>query len=373
MFASRPELYGPQAQPPKPLSPRQEPPLLPAAGPAALRELHRGQLAAAPAAAPALLQHLRLLPLGRRPGRRDGRSAAQPGPAGLVGDGSCATAIAARPRHPVFVALARDDPPVRHPHRPLRRPAGGLPAGPARDALRERRASCSTTAATRPIRSAGWCCTWASATRPSGRGWPTRICTGLQLANFWQDVARDWDRGRIYLPLADCRRFGYDEAMFARRECNEAFRRLMAAEVDQAEGCSASGLPLVRNHAAGAAARRGVVHPRGTGYPGGYPPTELRCLVGPARRLPSGETASGAELLVATEARDVMNLSPANLEASYAACRRLSRQAGSNFPAAFLLLPREKRRAMDALYAFMRHSDDLVDSPQPGSPAAGTL
>ncbi len=54
------------------------------------------------------------------------------------------------------------------------------------------------------------------------------ICTGLQLANFCQDVAGDWDRGRIYLPQADCRRFGYTEAMFARRECNEAFRRLMA-------------------------------------------------------------------------------------------------------------------------------------------------
>ena len=40
------------------------------------------------------------------------------------------------------------------------------------------------------------------------------ICTGLQLANFCQDVARDWDRGRIYLPQADCRRFGYDEAVF---------------------------------------------------------------------------------------------------------------------------------------------------------------
>src|SRR4051794_22415222 len=27
-----------------------------------------------------------------------------------------------------------------------------------------------------------------------------RVCTGLQLANFWQDVARDWDIGRVYLP-----------------------------------------------------------------------------------------------------------------------------------------------------------------------------
>lgn len=61
------------------------------------------------------------------------------------------------------------------------------------------------------------------------------VCTGLQLANFCQDVPRDWDRGRIYLPQADCRRFGYNEACFARRECNEAFCQLLAARVDHAE------------------------------------------------------------------------------------------------------------------------------------------
>jgi squalene synthase HpnC len=71
------------------------------------------------------------------------------------------------------------------------------------------------------------------------------ICTGLQLANFCQDVALDWEQGRVYLPLAHCRQFGYDEAMFARRELNEAFRRLLAAEVAEAEGWLRRGLPLV--------------------------------------------------------------------------------------------------------------------------------
>ena len=71
------------------------------------------------------------------------------------------------------------------------------------------------------------------------------VCTGLQLANFWQDVAGDWDRGRVYLPQEHCRRFGYDASMFARRECNEAFRRLLAAEVSEAEAWLRRGLPLV--------------------------------------------------------------------------------------------------------------------------------
>jgi len=73
------------------------------------------------------------------------------------------------------------------------------------------------------------------------------VCTGLQLANFCQDVARDWERGRIYLPMTDCQRFGYAEASFEKRECNDAFRRLLAVEVEQAEGFLRAGLPLVKS------------------------------------------------------------------------------------------------------------------------------
>lgn len=72
------------------------------------------------------------------------------------------------------------------------------------------------------------------------------VCTGLQLANFCQDVALDWERGRVYLPQTHCRQFGYEEAMFARREYNEAFRRLMAAETAEAEGWLRRGLSLIQ-------------------------------------------------------------------------------------------------------------------------------
>src|SRR5437588_11923052 len=53
---------------------------------------------------------------------------------------------------------------------------------------------------------------------------------------------------------------------------------------------------------------------------------------------------------------------------SYDACSRITRAAKSSFPLAFRLLPPAKRRAMDALYAFMRVTDDLAD--EPGDPAA---
>lgn len=50
-------------------------------------------------------------------------------------------------------------------------------------------------------------------------------------------------------------------------------------------------------------------------------------------------------------------------DASYAACRQIVRRSGSNFPLAFRLLPPPGRRAMDALYAFLRLTDDLADEP----------
>ena len=56
-----------------------------------------------------------------------------------------------------------------------------------------------------------------------------------------------------------------------------------------------------------------------------------------------------------------MTFSRDDIETSYGFCRQASRRAGSNFHVGFLLLPREKRRAMEALYAFMRHTDDLAD------------
>ena len=54
--------------------------------------------------------------------------------------------------------------------------------------------------------------------------------------------------------------------------------------------------------------------------------------------------------------------------ASYRYCRHLTQSAGSSFPVAFRLLPAARRRAMDALYAFCRVSDDLADGP--GDPEA---
>ena len=54
-----------------------------------------------------------------------------------------------------------------------------------------------------------------------------------------------------------------------------------------------------------------------------------------------------------------------SLDDSYAACQRITRATASNFYYSFLVLPRAKRRSMCALYAFLRHTDDLGDNRQP--------
>ncbi len=60
-----------------------------------------------------------------------------------------------------------------------------------------------------------------------------------------------------------------------------------------------------------------------------------------------------------------MTDSSGNLRRSHAACRRVARAAGSNFYPCFFLLGPARRRAMVAVYAFMRHTDDLADSDHP--------
>jgi squalene synthase HpnC len=69
-------------------------------------------------------------------------------------------------------------------------------------------------------------------------------CTGLQLANFWQDVSRDYEKGRIYLPIEDLHRFGVTEQDLASKNNSRRFRQLMAFEVERARDWFERGLPL---------------------------------------------------------------------------------------------------------------------------------
>ena len=75
--------------------------------------------------------------------------------------------------------------------------------------------------------------------------WSDSICTGLQLANFWQDVSRDLDINRIYLPKEDRDKFGVTRDELFARDTTDGFLELMKYEVDFARDLLESGLPLV--------------------------------------------------------------------------------------------------------------------------------
>jgi squalene synthase HpnC len=133
--------------------------------------------------------------------------------------------------HPVFVALGDT---IRQ---------FDIPIEPLADllvAFRLAYCRCSANPVGRLVLCLGRCCD------DDRRRLSDEVCAGLQLANFCQDVARDWDRGRIYLPQDACRAAGYGLEMFQRREMNAAFRDLLAGQVDEAEACLRRGAPLGR-------------------------------------------------------------------------------------------------------------------------------
>ena len=70
-------------------------------------------------------------------------------------------------------------------------------------------------------------------------------CAALQLTNFWQDVSRDYAKGRIYIPLEDMETFDYTEEELARHEVTDGFRQLMRFQVERARDLFEKGLPLV--------------------------------------------------------------------------------------------------------------------------------
>jgi squalene synthase HpnC len=71
-----------------------------------------------------------------------------------------------------------------------------------------------------------------------------RVCTALQLINFWQDIGRDAARGRCYVPLADARRAGVDLADLRPGADTSATRGLLRGLCDWSESLMREGAPL---------------------------------------------------------------------------------------------------------------------------------
>jgi len=70
------------------------------------------------------------------------------------------------------------------------------------------------------------------------------ICTALQLINFWQDVAKDYAIGRVYIPQDELTQFKIDEVNIAQGIVNDGWHELMKFQVDRTRNMMMSGKPL---------------------------------------------------------------------------------------------------------------------------------
>jgi len=71
------------------------------------------------------------------------------------------------------------------------------------------------------------------------------ICTGLQIVEHLQDVAEDFQAGRVYLPAEDLRSYGCTEEDLADSATPPQLRRLISFEADRAGSLISQGAPLV--------------------------------------------------------------------------------------------------------------------------------
>ncbi len=72
-----------------------------------------------------------------------------------------------------------------------------------------------------------------------------KICTALQLTNFWQDVEVDLQKDRVYLPEDDIRKFGYSYDELFAKKCDERFVKLMEFEVVRTKDLFEQGKKLI--------------------------------------------------------------------------------------------------------------------------------
>jgi len=132
----------------------------------------------------------------------------------------------------------------------------GVPAQPLLDLIQANRQDQQVTRYPTYEELAGYCelsanpvgqivlCIFGAAT-PERIKLSDRICTALQLAEHWQDVAEDLANGRIYLPAEDLDRFKVTETDLAVPSAGPGVRNLMRFETDRAQKLMDEGAPLV--------------------------------------------------------------------------------------------------------------------------------
>ena len=213
-------------------------------------------------------------------------------------------------------------------------------------------------------------------------------CTALQLANFWQDVSRDLEKGRIYIPLDAAAHHGVSEDDIVFRRFGNNYVALMKDLIGRTRILFNQGLPLSQQVEGKLSVdlemfRRGGLAVLDAIAAQGYDTLHQRPSISKAKqagllgRILLGQFFTRKRHSIASKSADSATARPigatesqratpeetANLDLahSYEACWNLAREAHSNFYYAFFLLPKGKRDGIASLYAFMRLVDNVAD------------
>ena len=220
-----------------------------------------------------------------------------------------------------------------------------------------------------------------------------QTCTALQLANFWQDVSRDLEKGRTYVPLDALAAHGLTEADIVHKQFDARYVALMKSLIARTRTIFETGMPLANTvepflrvdlemFSRGGLAILDAIEASGYNTLEHRPALTKwkqisllgRALVtmlfsrsssGPPAGFPGAKRSGPSRPTEPTTIRPVAAIAPysESVRASYAACNRIARAARSSFYLAFFGLPKEKRNALCALYAFMRLVDNVSDEP----------
>ncbi|MFZ0884962.1 MAG: squalene synthase HpnC [Candidatus Acidiferrales bacterium] len=222
-----------------------------------------------------------------------------------------------------------------------------------------------------------------------------QTCTALQLANFWQDVSRDLEKGRIYIPLEALAAHGLSEADIVNKRFGARYVALMKSLIARTRAIFDAGMPLAKTVAPflrvdlemfsrGGLAILDAIETSGYNTLEHRPAltkwTQLSLLGRTLITMPfsrgtgaapqriaemndSGTSARAGSIVSHTITAGAGTPYSDSVRASYAECNRIARAARSSFYLAFFGLRREKRNALCALYAFMRLVDNVSDDP----------
>ena len=150
------------------------------------------------------------------------------------------------------------------------------------------------------------------------------------------------------------------EKNLAERQATPEFLAMMKFEVERTREWFHRGLPLAKRVDRQAGTRHRTVQPRRTRHSPRHRAPRLRRAEVAACNL---QTAQDSAAGTGRPGKFAVSQHPLQLRAAYSVCRHIARSAAKNFYYGFLVLPSRKRDALSAVYAFMRHADDISDNP----------